>query len=558
MRTPIVKVASKSLAGALALLVLTWAGQAQASGGTAATRIIAASVTLDNSQEGFLISRGSVDRSCSVSLASGGRQRGQSASRRPGRAGELEFVWRFPAATSDGTWLAQLRCRGQRSLVRRITLHGGHAHARASGRHSIAIKVIVVSSTRAPQLVEPPARGAKGGGAYPPYGTVILPGSQWFGGHGVNVFSDGADGGTGFYQCVELFERFINTEGWYHGIAGAGIIGANQLFGAVPSSSFDKHPNGSGYIPVPGDAVIFSGLTFGHVAIVDYVSGGHVGLVEQNAAPSGRTSISLSGSTLGKDGPYLSVIGVLHAKADHQASGGEPVPAPAPTPAGGPIFTVMNTSETLPDGVYFRNSPHTSDTSHTAGIGVFAGEQVRLLCYAFGDSVGPYNDALWYDVSNVTRATSNGASNVGWLNAHYVNDGKPANQVDAGVPLCAGYPSAVPSGPAPGPSPESAPSPAPAPPPTYGETSGGVVHTWTNYSNAGGAEGPQIPSNATVQIACKVPGFRVADGNTWWYRIASGPWNGAYYGSADAFYNNGATSGSLKGTPFVDPNVPNC
>jgi hypothetical protein len=61
-----------------------------------------------------------------------------------------------------------------------------------------------------------------------------------------------------------------------------------------------------------------------------------------------------------------------------------------------------------------------------------------------------------------------------------------------------------------------------------------------------------------VQITCRTEGFRVADGNTWWYRIASSPWNDAYYVSADAFYNNGATSGSLNGTPFVDPAVPGC
>jgi len=28
--------------------------------------------------------------------------------------------------------------------------------------------------------------------------------------------------------------------------------------------------------------------------------------------------------------------------------------------------------------------------------------------------------------------------------------------------------------------------------------------------------------------------------------------------TADAFYNNGATSGSLRGTPFVDPAVGDC
>jgi hypothetical protein len=392
-------------------------------------------------------------------------------------------------------------------------------------------------------------RGAKGGGTYPPYGTLILSSSAWFGGHGVNVYSDGSDGGDGHYQCVELFERFINTEGWYHGIAGAGIIGASQLFNAVPSSAFDKHPNGSGYVPVPGDAVIFSGLTYGHVAIVDSVSNGHVDLVEQNASPSGRTTISISGSTLGKDGPYLSVIGVLHAKTNTHppSSPSSPSPSPSPAAGSGPIFTVQNTDETPPDGIYFRNSPHTADTSRTPGIGVYKNEQVQLLCYAFGDAVGPYEDRLWYDVRDVTRPISNGASNVGWLNAHYINDDMASNQVDTGVPACSGYSQ-----------PEPAPSPSPAPAPTYAETTGGVVHTWTNYTNAGGNQGPSITSNATVQIACKVTGFAVADGNTWWYRIASAPWSGVYYASADAFYNNGQISGSLLGTPYVDPAVPNC
>jgi len=117
--------------------------------------------------------------------------------------------------------------------------------------------------------------------------------------------------------------------------------------------------------------------------------------------------------------------------------------------------------------------------------------------------------------------------------------------------------------PAPAPSPDPAPEPAPAPAPpqsptTWAETTGGVAHTWTNHLNAGGTEGPTIGKNQTVQIACKLTGFRVANGNTWWYRIASPPWSGQYYVSADAFYNNGATSGSLVGTPWVDPAVRDC
>lgn len=93
---------------------------------------------------------------------------------------------------------------------------------------------------------------------------------------------------------------------------------------------------------------------------------------------------------------------------------------------------------------------------------------------------------------------------------------------------------------------------------TTNETTGGVTHTWTDYSDAGGSEGPSIPGNDTVAITCVVKGFTVADGNDWWYEIASSPWDNTYYASADAFYNNGSTSGSLRGTPFVDPAVPVC
>ena len=93
---------------------------------------------------------------------------------------------------------------------------------------------------------------------------------------------------------------------------------------------------------------------------------------------------------------------------------------------------------------------------------------------------------------------------------------------------------------------------------TYGETTGGVTYTWTDYSDGGGKEGPAIPGNTTVQVACRAQGLQVQDGDTWWYKIASSPWNGRFYASADAFYNNGSTSGSLAGTPFYDPAVPVC
>jgi hypothetical protein len=115
------------------------------------------------------------------------------------------------------------------------------------------------------------------------------------------------------------------------------------------------------------------------------------------------------------------------------SSGGPP---PGPGPSVHNEYAVMNTSETPPDGVWFRNSPHTGDTDRVTGHGVYAGERVRLLCYAWGDSVGAYSNRVWYRVTNVTRPSNAGRANDGFLSAHYINDGLAANQVDAGVPAC--------------------------------------------------------------------------------------------------------------------------
>lgn len=113
--------------------------------------------------------------------------------------------------------------------------------------------------------------------------------------------------------------------------------------------------------------------------------------------------------------------------------------------ASGPVFTVMNTSETPPDGVWFRRSPHTADTDRVTGHGVYMNERVQLKCYAWGDAVGPYANKLWYFVLNVTRPTNAGVTNQGYLNAHYINDGKAANQIDARVAQCGTTPPPNPS-----------------------------------------------------------------------------------------------------------------
>ncbi len=107
--------------------------------------------------------------------------------------------------------------------------------------------------------------------------------------------------------------------------------------------------------------------------------------------------------------------------------------------------------------------------------------------------------------------------------------------------------------------PSQTPGPSsPTPQTTWAETVGGITNTWTNPANAGGTAGPQIPKGTTVQVSCRLEGMKVANGNTWWYAVASPGWDNRFYASADAFYNNGATSGSLVGTPYFDPAVPTC
>jgi serine/threonine protein kinase len=93
---------------------------------------------------------------------------------------------------------------------------------------------------------------------------------------------------------------------------------------------------------------------------------------------------------------------------------------------------------------------------------------------------------------------------------------------------------------------------------TYSETVGAGAYTWNDYFQANGVQGQRISAGQTVQVSCRVRGYQVQDGNPWWYRIASPPWNNNFYASADDFRNNGKDSGSSYESSLVDFNVPAC
>lgn len=90
------------------------------------------------------------------------------------------------------------------------------------------------------------------------------------------------------------------------------------------------------------------------------------------------------------------------------------------------------------------------------------------------------------------------------------------------------------------------------------EYAGGLAHTWSNPKLAEGRAGKELVAGESVLITCRLKGFKVQDGNVWWYRIGSAPWSDHFYATADAFYNNGHRSGSLIGSKFVDLKVPLC
>lgn len=188
-------------------------------------------------------------------------------------------------------------------------------------------------------------------GPCPAYGTVLVPGSAWLSGRGVDVVSNGGTGATCYstsaghrWQCGELINRFLAARGWAPAIAGD----AGQFYDNASPAFFEKHPIGTGYLPVPGDIVVWrggpadpvTGAGYGHVAIVVTDGGGVMRIVEQNSTITGYGSISIDpAGGIGPTGP-LAPVGYLHATAnpEHAAA-----PAPPPAPKHPPVPAIHHT-----------------------------------------------------------------------------------------------------------------------------------------------------------------------------------------------------------------------
>ena len=326
----------------------------------------------------------------------------------------------------------------------------------------------------------------------------------------------------------------------------------------VPASLYRGNGNASGWArvagivtnttPAVGAVAVQTSGEYGHVAFIEAVSGNRVTVAEYNYHENGTydtrtgTLAGLGFNRVTHFETYEHTVAptpVAPATPTQPTSPVQPVTPVQPVPPVQPPQTPVTYAETT--GSVANTWSNYQDAGGSEGPQIGSNQTVQIACWVSGFKVADGN-TYWYQIASSP-----------WNGQYYVsadafyNNGATSGSlagtpfVDPAVPSCSGG-GAGGSGSK----------------PVYAETTGSVAHTWSDYQDAGGTEGPQIGSNQTVQIACWVSGFKVADGNTYWYQIASSPWNGQYYVSADAFYNNGATSGSLAGTPFVDPAVPSC
>ena len=249
-----------------------------------------------------------------------GRRGHQKVSGRMVLAGRplLQYHWKVPIRAREGTWRIALTCsrRGRTgAALTKLEVQGGATRRGAA---------VFRRGMRPAQAGVTTSGSGRGAGSWQPFGTVIVAGAEWLGGAGVDVKSNGGVGcynscltSSGFgiaYQCVELVQRLIATKNWSPKIWGD----AYQLYDNASLQHFDKHANGSGYVPVPGDIIVWHGGYggYGHVAVVEWIADGRVGWVEQNSSASGRSSgVIAANGTLGSNGALVPT-GILHAKAN--------------------------------------------------------------------------------------------------------------------------------------------------------------------------------------------------------------------------------------------------
>lgn len=125
--------------------------------------------------------------------------------------------------------------------------------------------------------------------------------------------SCGAYVSTGYqYQCVELVMRHFKRKWglrWYGN--------AKDLLTNAPRANVEVFNNGDrAHPPRPGDMLVWTNSTYGHVALITAVRANAVDIIEQNVSGNGRATLPYDGARIGARWTSWVPAGWAHAKAN--------------------------------------------------------------------------------------------------------------------------------------------------------------------------------------------------------------------------------------------------
>jgi surface antigen len=114
------------------------------------------------------------------------------------------------------------------------------------------------------------------------------------------------------YQCVELVMRHFTRKWGLHWYGNA-----KDLLNNAPRASVDVYKNGDhAHPPKPGDMLVWTNGTYGHVALITAVRSNAVDIIEQNVAGNGKATLGYNGSSIAARWTNWVPAGWAHAKAN--------------------------------------------------------------------------------------------------------------------------------------------------------------------------------------------------------------------------------------------------
>ena len=434
------------------------------------------------------------------------------------RRGRATWTWSAAAAAPGGRWRFSVHCaHGRHSTTRAVARSAGRG-----GRSRLIGEPDTFRALRGTVIASPKVSDPKGLGGDPnPFPWHQCTWWAWV--KRADVYEAGkragipAHGSRGVHQGQRVY--IWDGAQWFPNAQRAGLpTGQTPMAGAL--ASWGEYP----------------GNPYGHVAYV-----------EEAPAPNHIRISECNGFTLVCGDRWVDPNRMKGRLEGYVYGGpaqtpGTPAPGPAPgAPRAAPSLTITGMCST------------TSGVLNGTSSGFTPGGTATIRAWY-------PNGSEYTNLVHVSRVRADGSIGWTWPCAGDPSGAYATEVVDDASGASTGRVTFVIGGtqPAPVTSPPPVTPPPVAPPRTYSEQQGHHgVNTFTNYHNASGP-GPRIDPGAWVQVSCKVHDGTIASVNPdgYWYRIASAPWNNAYYSPANTFMNGDPWNGPY--THNTDFAVPDC